>query len=72
MLEQDRQFRLFFERGTNEVPQFYVDRIQKDLGPMWHWLPKGALFHDPNAYLKSTIENTVPIREVQRLAVMNV
>jgi hypothetical protein len=56
-LEDDRQFRLFFEQGTTVLPRFYVDQVQKDLGPMWEWLPQGALHHDPNVYLKSTIEN---------------
>jgi hypothetical protein len=23
------------------------------LGPLWEWLPAGALHHDPYAYLKS-------------------
>jgi hypothetical protein len=25
--------------------------MRKDLGPLWQWLPEGALDHDPNAYL---------------------
>ena len=25
-----------------------------DLGPLLKWLPRGALHHDPNAYLKAT------------------
>ncbi len=27
--------------------------VKKDLGPLWRWLPEGALYHDPNAYLKA-------------------
>jgi len=52
-LDADPQFRPFFEQLTTELPQFYADRVQKDLGPMWDWLPEGALYHDANAYLKS-------------------
>ncbi|MFQ5675763.1 MAG: B12-binding domain-containing radical SAM protein [bacterium] len=52
-LEIDTQFRDFFEQETEEVPQFFVDWIKKDLGPLWEWLPEGALYHDQNAYLKS-------------------
>jgi hypothetical protein len=52
-LDCDRQFRPYFEQETTELPQFYVDLVRKDLGPLWRWLPKGALYHDPNAYLKS-------------------
>jgi hypothetical protein len=57
MLESDATFRAFFEQRSGEVPEFYVDRIRKDLGPMWHWLPDGALYHDSEAYLKSAGEN---------------
>jgi hypothetical protein len=53
MLETDRQFRRYFEQETAELPRFYSDRVLNDLGEMWQWLPQGALFHDPNAYLKS-------------------
>lgn len=67
-LEVDPQFRRFFEQGTTVLPRFYVDHVQKDLGPMWKWLPKGALHHDPNAYLKSRAEETTESVEV-RLAI---
>jgi len=52
-LEEDPQVRRYFEGETTELPQFYLDRIRKDLGPLWQWLPRGALYHDQNAYLKS-------------------
>ena len=55
-LDTDQQLRCYFEQETTELPQFYVDRIRKDLGMLWQWLPKGALYHDPNAYLKSEME----------------
>jgi hypothetical protein len=57
-LTTDPQFRKYFEQETTELPQFYIDQVKKSLGPLWDWLPKGALYHDPNAYLKSTIEAT--------------
>ncbi len=53
LLDTDRQLRSYFERESTELPQFYIDRVRKDLGPMWQWLPEGALHHDPNAYLHS-------------------
>jgi hypothetical protein len=28
-----------------------VDRVRKELGVLWEWLPEGALYHNPNAYL---------------------
>ncbi len=55
-LDTDRQVRRYFEQETTEVPQFYIDQVRKDLGPLWEWLPEGGLNHDPNAYLKSGIE----------------
>jgi len=52
-LDTDRQFLRYFEQETTELPQFYVDLVRKDLGLLHDWLPAGALYHDPNAYLKS-------------------
>jgi hypothetical protein len=57
-LDVDRQFRRFYEQETSELPQFYVDRVRKELGVLWEWLPEGALYHDPNAYLRSEIEQS--------------
>jgi len=52
--ETDRPLRRFFEQETNEIPPYFIDKIRRDLGHFWEWLPKGAVNHDPNAYLKST------------------
>jgi hypothetical protein len=52
-LDEDRQFRPYFEQETSELPQFYLDLVRRDLGLLWEWLPEGALYHDPNAYLES-------------------
>ncbi len=56
LLKTDKQFRSFYEQETTELPSFYTDWIRKDLGPLWEWLPPGAMHHDPLAYLKSTLE----------------
>jgi hypothetical protein len=53
-LDTDPQFHRYFEQETTELPSFYVDRIRKNLGPLWEWLPPGGMHHDPLAYLKST------------------
>jgi hypothetical protein len=50
-LDADRQFRPYFEQETTTLPQFYVNIVRKTLGPLWDWLPQGAMDHDPNAYL---------------------
>lgn len=55
-LTADPQFRPFFERQSSTIPQFYIDIVKKDLGALWHYLPEGALQHDPNAYLKSEVD----------------
>jgi hypothetical protein len=55
-LEADRQVRRYFEGETTELPQFYMDQVRKDLGPLWEWLPQGALYHNPDAYLASQKE----------------
>ena len=52
-LNADHQFRCFFERETTEIPQYFAERIRRDLGEFWDWLPDGAIRHDPNAYLLS-------------------
>ena len=52
-LDTDVQFRKYFERETTGLPKFYEDQARKDLGPLWAWLPEGALYHDQNAYLRS-------------------
>jgi hypothetical protein len=52
LLQTDRKFRAFYEQETTEVPQFFLERLQRDLGPLWEWLPKGAVYHDAYAYLK--------------------
>jgi hypothetical protein len=49
-LERDRAFRDYFEGETTTLPSFFTARLKSDLGPLWSWLPQGALEHDPNAY----------------------
>lgn len=54
LLDTDRSVRDYFEGETRELPQFFVDRVRRDLGPLWEFLPEGALSHNPLAYLEST------------------
>ncbi len=49
----DSGFRSYFEQETTALPAFYEDRIRKNLGQFWDWLPKGAILHNPKAYLES-------------------
>jgi hypothetical protein len=49
----DSKFRSYFERESPALPKFYEERVRRDLGALWDWLPEGALYHDPNIWLKS-------------------
>lgn len=66
-LANDPQFGPFFGQETDALPQFYSDQVRRDLGPMWNWLPHGALAHDPNAYLHSVAERNVAEVDVERM-----
>ena len=52
-LKTDTQLVSYLNGETTELPGIYVDPIRKDLQWLWEWLPEGALYHDPNLYLKS-------------------
>ena len=52
-LDSDGEVRSYFDRETTKLPGFYLGQIREELGPLWDWLPAGALEHDPHAYRKS-------------------
>src|SRR5205807_9934344 len=60
-LDADPQFGPYFEQRSAVLPQFYIDLVKKDLGPLWRWLPEGALYHDPSAYLKAERAKAPPL-----------
>ncbi len=53
LLDTDRSVRAFFEGESDDLPEFYLQRMRRELGPLYEFLPEGALMHDPVAYLKS-------------------
>jgi hypothetical protein len=67
-LDADRQFRPYFEQETTELPRFDVTLVRRDLGPLWRWLPEGALYHDSNAYLASEQGRLGPQRDMTHAA----
>ncbi len=67
-LDADLELRRYFEQESNEIPQFYVNRVKTELGPLWQWLPEGALYHDPHAYLKAEQSNGHPLKFVEASA----
>lgn len=56
LLDEDRHFRDYFERETDQLPAFYHEMLKRDLGPLYEWLPEGAVYHDPHAYLAAELE----------------
>jgi len=56
LLDEDPSVRGFMDGDTEQLPAFYSDRIQRDLGSLFEHLPAGAMMHDPIAYLKSTTD----------------
>ncbi|MCB2229866.1 radical SAM protein [bacterium] len=59
-LETDRELRRFFEQETNDIPRYFIEKIRRDLGHFWDWLPEGAIHHNPNAYLLSENRTSPP------------
>jgi hypothetical protein len=67
-LVSDRKFRDYFEGESTVIPSFFLRKMREDLGPLWDWLPAGAVAHDPNAYLKANIKSKLtPIVRAGRL-----
>jgi hypothetical protein len=53
LLDSDRSVRAYLEGDSEVLPEFYHLRIRRELGAMYEYLPDGAIYHDPNAYLGS-------------------
>lgn len=53
-LAADPAMRRYFEQESSELPRFYLDKMRKDLGPMWDLLPKAAIRHDHHAFMKKS------------------
>jgi hypothetical protein len=60
-LEHDPQMRRFYDGQSRELPDVWVNQIRAHLGPLWSWLPEGALQYDPNAYLASGAPQQLPV-----------
>lgn len=59
LLKKDSAFLAYFEGAKVELPAFYRNIIERDLGRWMQWLPKTALDHDQNAYLHKSLNGTV-------------
>lgn len=60
-MDEEPSLRAFFEGRTREVPAVLADQVRTHLGPLWKYLPEGALRHDPEAYLHSGTPNQLPV-----------
>ena len=56
LIDTDRSVRAYLDGESTVLPEFYHNRIRHDLGPMYQYLPEGAIYHDPTAYLSSVAE----------------
>jgi hypothetical protein len=59
LLKKDSSFLAYFEGAEVELPAFYRNIIERDLGRWMQWLPKTALDHDQNAYVHKSLNGTV-------------
>jgi hypothetical protein len=53
LLDTDITVRKYFEGESTVLPDFYIQRMKKELGVFWDALPPGSVYHDHLAYLKS-------------------
>ena len=59
LLDTDPQIQAYFAQESDKLPDFYLARIKRELGPMYEMLPEGSLTHDPYAYLASEAQATL-------------
>jgi hypothetical protein len=69
LLDTDASFRRFFAGESRELPNFYVERMQRTMGPLWDALPPDALMHDENAYLRDPAGHAIGCDSVRKRAV---
>ena len=53
-LDTDGDLLAFLDGTSDRIPNYYVETLRRDLGPLWKWLPAGALQHNPQAYLDAS------------------
>jgi hypothetical protein len=54
-LDTDVELQAYLRGDTITIPRFYQNKLRRGLGPLHEYLPEGALYHDQNAYLNSTM-----------------
>jgi hypothetical protein len=51
-LDTDPAMKPYFAGESQDLPDFYIEKMRTELGELWPLLPKGAVHHDPYAFLK--------------------
>jgi hypothetical protein len=46
-LQKMPDFRSFMHKETDQIPEFMIDQVRQDLGPLWDWLPDKSLSQAP-------------------------
>lgn len=59
-LDTDTSLRDYLDGQSTVLPALYGDRLRESMGPFYQHLPAGAIEHDQNAYLKSTVIELTP------------
>lgn len=52
-IRSDTDFQVFLNKETTQVPKFMTEKVKKDLGPLWYWLPDKSLSYNPNVLSKA-------------------
>jgi hypothetical protein len=65
LLDTDVSVRRFIAGESRELPDFYAERMQRNLGPLWEALPPGALMHDENAYLADPLGKSIGLESAR-------
>lgn len=50
-LQQMPDFRSFMQKETDQIPEFMINQVRQDLGPLWEWLPDKSLSQAPQKLL---------------------
>jgi hypothetical protein len=59
-IDRDPAMLSYLQGESRALPDFYLDKLRRDMGPLWDLLPEGAVQHDAYAYLGKTAQ-TAPI-----------
>lgn len=59
LMDTDPTMLPYLNGTTQTLPQHFINTVRHDLMDLWDWLPKDAVYHNPNAYLQAHGATTV-------------